>query len=267
MSSSPSPGPPSPFRVGQERTKQVKRARTNITGRPLPLSRLLETLSPDQLRGVLQTVCDRHPDIGREINTSAPNPSVPSTLSILHNYENAFKEAFPYGDRPSSDYAFNRVRPTLTALLDALKDFTPHFLPPNETQSATSLTFLDGATDIIHNLPEWDSMQHNRHKEDAYEEMAKAWSAVIKEAIKKGGGLQLQYNGWDQKLVKHNQASGGKMTEALSELKASLGWKEGATGFGGAGAGSGEGRTIRDQLWNNTYGASPIAVGPWGSAF
>ncbi|KAF2840593.1 Cut8-domain-containing protein [Patellaria atrata CBS 101060] len=243
----------------------TKRPRTNLTGRPLPLARLLETLGADDMRSLLQSICDRHPQIGQEVVTTAPRPSVASALSVLNNYESTVRSSFPFGGRPSSDYSYNRVRQSLMNLLDALKDYTPHFLPPHEAQPATSLNYLDGATDVIHRLQDWDSYQNNRHKQDAYEEMAKAWALVIQEATKRGGGIQLQYGGWDQKLAKHNELSGGKMQVAVDALRTTI-------GFMGTGSGSQHPQggsnvpadiaTVRQQLLNGTYGQG-VRVGPW----
>ncbi len=161
--------------------------------------------------------------------------------------------SFPLGDNPGSDYSYNRVRHHLTALLDALGDFTPQFLPPVESQSSTSLTYLDGAMNIIHELPRWDSSSHNLAKENAYEEIARAWVCVIREAAKKGGGIQLQYGGWDEKLRRHDELAGGRLAEAVNELRQSLGWMA-------AGRGPGMDRpdaqqAIRQQLFAGTYGS------------
>jgi len=242
----------------------MKRMRSNISGRPLPLPRLLETLSPDEMRNLLQSICQRHPDISNEIVTTAPRPSIQSTLEVLAKYESSFQAAFPFGGRASSDYAYNRVRQQLDELLYSLKDFTPHFLPPNEQQPATSLAFLDGATDIIHRLPNWDTYQHNRHKQEAYEEMAKAWAIVIREAAKKAGGIQLQYGGWDEKIAKHNEISGGKMQEAVNELRGRLGWMGTEAPNSAATAAPPDTMSLRQQLLSGNYGAgSPASIGAW----
>jgi protein Cut8 len=224
--------------------RHTKRMRSNISGRPLALPRLLETLSADEMRRLLQSICQRHPDIGNEVVSTAPRPSISSTLEVLSKYETAFQAAFPFGGR-------------------SLKDFTPHFLPPHEQQPATSLAFLDGATEVIHRLPNWDTYQHNRHKEEAYEEMAKAWAIVIREAAKKAGGMQLLYGGWDQKIVKHNEASGGKMQEAVNELRGSIGWMDADTS-GPPASGPADAMSIRQQLLSGNYGMGASAgIGAW----
>ncbi|RAO64103.1 uncharacterized protein BHQ10_000115 [Talaromyces amestolkiae] len=265
MSASPTNSPA--FTPRPLPNRQMKRSRPNVSGRPLSLPRLLETLDTEALRSVLQAVCQRHPELGDEVVHTAPRPSVASTLQVLRNYQSTLQTSIPLGSGEYlSDYAYNRVKQHLFSLLEALSDFTPHFLPPNESQPSVSLTYLDGATDIIHSLPKWQTPRHNIGRDSAYEEIGKAWVLVIREAAKRGGGIQLQYGGWDQKLAKHNETSGGKLQDAVNELRNSLGWM-GSSALPGAGAPSASGgdqTSIREQLLSGTYGMGmPLKVGPW----
>ena len=242
--------------------RSIKRPRSGAVGRPLSLSRLLETLDTDALRGVLKAICDNHSAIANEVEKSAPRPSVASALDVLKNYENRLQEAFPFGNNPSSDYSFNRVRQPLMALLEALNDFTPHFLPPNESQVSFSLSFVDGATDIIHRLPNWDNFQNNLYKQNAYEEISRAWILVLKEAGKRAAGIQLQYDGWDNKLARHNEQAGGRLAAVIEELNSILGW-QGRNPSQQAQARDDIGN-IRQELLSGTYGVNfPVKVGPW----
>lgn len=242
--------------------RQMKRARSGPAGRPLALSRLLETLDAESLRSVLQSICTRHPALGTEVENTAPKPSVSSAVSVLKSYESVLRESFPYGGDSTSDYAYNRVKQALMNLLDALAEFTPHFLPPNESQTTQSLAFLDDATNIIHNLPEWSTFRNNLHKQNAYEEVSRAWTLVIREAAKKAGGIQLQYGGWDQKISKHNQQAHGKLQEVMDELSANIGWIAGQPP-GQHNRGSDIG-SVRQELLSGTYGSNlPVQVGPW----
>lgn len=241
----------------------IKRTRTNASGgRPLPLARLLQTLSTDEMRQLLQDICDQRPDIKHEIITRAPRPSVESTLAVLAKYETDFRSAFPFGNRSTSDYAYNRVRQHLHQLLEALRDFTPYYLPPQETQTATSLNYLDAATNIIHRLPDWDTFAHQRHKQEAYDEITRAWALVFKGAGKTAGGLRLQFGGWDQKLAEHNQKSGGKLEEAVGELRKALGFMH-SESAPATPAGMDDRMNIRQQLLSGTYGQGQgLGVGP-----
>lgn len=244
--------------------RNVKRARPNVSGRPLSLPRLLETLDTDALRGVLRSMCERHPALADEIVHTAPRPNVTSALQVLRNYQSQLQSSFPLGSNSESDYAYNRVRQPLGDLLDALSDFTPHFLPPHETQPSVSLNYLEGATDIIYALPRWSSPQNNIERDAAYDEICKAWILVIREAAKRGGGIQLQYGGWDQKLAKHNQNSGGKLQAAVNELGSSLVWMHGSESQSYGSPGMNDLSSIREQLLSGTYGlGTPVKVGPW----
>ena len=231
--------------------RSVKRPRPNLTGKPLAVSRLLETLDTESLRSVLRTLSDRHVELKEEIVHLSPRPSIANTLQVLRDYQNTLRSAFPLGPNPGSDYAYDRVRQHLVNLLDALSDFTPHFLPPNEPQSSTSLSYLDGITQIIHELPQWDSAQHNMAKENAYEEISRAWVCVIREASKRGGGIQLRYGQWDEKLQRHNEISRGRLQEAVQELSSSLGWIAPEQQVH---------QSIRQQLFSGTYGAEMSSI-------
>jgi protein Cut8 len=251
----------SPALAPRNIARPSKKVRANeVTGRPLALPRLLETLDAESLRSVLQTICERHPQIGAEVVSSAPRPSVAATLDVLSQYQDKLREAFPFGGT-GSDYAYNRVKQPLVNLIDALTDFTPHYLPPHESQTTTSLNFLDSATKVVHELPEWDSQSHRHHKDNAYDEISRAWAMVISEASKKGGGFQLHSGGWDQRLAKHNEQSGGRMQIAVNALGSNLGWMGGSTGSNTT---ANDRESIRNQLLSGTYGTnSPVRVGIW----
>ncbi|KAK0636322.1 Cut8 six-helix bundle-domain-containing protein [Bombardia bombarda] len=242
------------------RPAKKARAGNDLAGRPLPLPRLLETLDNTQLRMVLQTICERHPDIGHEVETGAPRPSVASALQVLGEYQEKLRASVPFG-QSSSDYIYFRVKQPLAALIDAISDFTAQYLPPVEQQTNISLQYLDGATKVIHDLPDWDSQQHRHHKNNAYDEISRAWALVITEASKRGGGFVLHTGGWDQSLAKHNQQSGGRLEQAMNAMATEVGWM-GTNPSAPAATGSSDPNSILNQLMNGTYG-SPVRVGPW----
>ena len=250
----------SPIIATRQVARPSKKIRaTEVVGRPLNLPRLLETLDVPQLRTVLERICERHPDIGQEVVNSAPRPGPQAALGVLEEYQEKLKAAWPYG-HSSQDYTYYRVKQPLVALVDALADFTPQYLPPTETQPSISLEYLDGATKIVHSLPDWEPQSYRHHKENAYDEISKAWALVITEAGKRGGGFNLHTGGWEQILAKHHDLSGGRMTAAVNAMAMSVG------PFGSASAVPPPAHTdpnsIRNQLMSGTYGA-PVRVGPW----
>ncbi|KAK2591024.1 Tethering factor for nuclear proteasome sts1 [Conoideocrella luteorostrata] len=236
-----------------------KKVRSNeIIGRPLALPRLLETLDASQLRSVLERICELHSDIREDVVSEAPRPSVSSAVHVLQGYQRKLNEAVPYGES-SAEYTYYRVKEPLVALIDALSDFTPQYLPPNETQPTKSLQFLDDATKLIHELPDWEPQAYRHHKENAYDEISKAWALVISEAGKRGGGINLHSGGWDQRLAHHNEQSGGRLSSAISVMANSIGWMGSGPNSSGNPA---EQNSILNQLMSGAYGP-PVRVGPW----
>ncbi|KAK0384916.1 hypothetical protein NLU13_7395 [Sarocladium strictum] len=239
--------------------RPTKKVRSNdLVGRPLALPRLLETLDTSELRTVLERICERHPDIGREVVSSAPRPTASAALEVLQGYQDKLKAAAPYGDS-SAEYTYYRVKEALVALIEALSDFTPQFLPPIESQPTKSLEFLHGATKFIHDLPNWEPQAYRHHKENAYEEISRAWALVINEASKRAGGFNLHSGGWDQTLSRHNEQSGGRLGTAVSAMCNNVGWMGSNAASSPA---SSDQNTILNQLMSGAYG-SPVRVGPW----
>ncbi|KAG6036062.1 Tethering factor for nuclear proteasome sts1 [Claviceps citrina] len=250
----------SPALAARALARPSKKARSSneIVGRPMTLPRLLETLDASDLRTALERICERHPAIGQEVVAGAPRPSVLSVLNVLRDYQKKLNDAAPYGES-SAEYTYHRVKEPLMALINALSDFTPQYLPPTETQATKSLEFLDGATNLIHDLPDWDPHAYRHHKENAYDEISRAWALVISEAGKRGGGITLHSGGWHQTLARHNERSGGRLGSAMSAMANSVGWM----GAGpGASANPSEQNSILNQLISGAY-SSPVRVGPW----
>jgi protein Cut8 len=261
MSVSPLTSPAVPARQLARPSKKV-RAANDAVGRPLALPRLLETLDSDQLRTVLQAICERHTDIGQEVVNGAPRPTVSSALRVLHEYQDKLRNAMPYG-QSSSDYNYQRVRLPLIALVEAISDFTPQYLPPVETQAQTSLQYLDGATKVVRDLPDWESPSYRHHKDSAYDDISKAWALVITEAAKRGGGFILHTGGWDQVLAKHNQEAGGRLGTAMNAMAENVGWMGSQSQAGPSQSGGPDDpNSILNQLIAGNYGA-PVRVGPF----
>lgn len=224
-----------------------------LIGRPLSLPRLLETLDTTQLRTVLERICEAHPSIGQEVVQGAPRPTVQTAIDVLRGYQAKLREAVPYGES-SAEYTYYRIKEHLVALLDALAEFTPQFLPPHETQPTRALEFLDEATNIIHELPDWEPQTYRHHKENAYEDISKAWELVINEAAKRGGGFNLHSAGWDSRITRHNERSAGRLGPAVSAMASNVSWM--GPQLDGT---SNDSNSILNQLLSST----PVRVGPW----
>lgn len=262
MSVSPTSSPAFQSRqLARPNVKRVRGAAGDVAGRSLTLPRLLETLDASQLRHVLQTICEQNPQIGHQVASETPKPTAEATLRVLEDYQQKLREAMPYG-QSSSDYIYYRVKQQLAALCEAIADFTPQFLPPAESQNSVSLEFLDGVTDIIHSLPDWESQSYRYHKEGAYHEISKAWALVVQEAAKRGGGFTLHTGGWVHRLSDHHRKSGGRLGGAMEVMASGVGWMGGNPGGPGGSTGESVSGSLLDQIMNGAY-SSPVQVGPF----
>lgn len=199
-----------------------KRTRNLPVGRPLPLPRLLDGLDKQGLQELLKNLCERHPGLTNEVYKHAPKPSVAKALSALASLERNVQTAYPFGGEVKGEYAYNRVLPHIKELLNALMDYVPHFLPPNEEHALDTLAFLDGATMLISRLPDWNNPNHTLAKRDAFEEINGAWIQGIREACKKGAGVGAAP--YLDRLRSWNETSGGLLTNAVNVATEQLVW-------------------------------------------
>ncbi|ORY83058.1 Cut8 six-helix bundle-domain-containing protein [Protomyces lactucae-debilis] len=202
-----------------------KKTRNLPVGRPLPLPRLLDSLDREGMRDLLKHLCERQPGLSSEVAKQLPRPGVQAALQSLQQLERHIQLAFPFGGDIKGEYAYNRVSPAITQLLEALADYVPSFLPPYEPHALDALAFLDGATGIIARLPEWHNINHMLSKRQAFEEMNGAWTVAFAEAAKRGGGVAAL--GYLEKLREWNTLSGGLLGEAVSAATQALEWTVG----------------------------------------
>ncbi|VVT45754.1 uncharacterized protein SAPINGB_P000874 [Magnusiomyces paraingens] len=208
-----------------KQSKPTKRARFDrMSGRPLPVARLVETLDKKALETLVTALVHARPDMAPAIHALAPAVSVASALTALSAKLETIFLGLPYKGDQAGDYAYLRVRPAIDDFLAALADYTAHFLPPNETQPSNSLAFLDAATMLLHKLPTWASPENNHARTVAYDRIAAAWVLALQEAEKRANGLGLAYGGWQHKLDNHNELSGQLLTPAASYLRNALRW-------------------------------------------
>lgn len=208
-----------------------KRTRNLPLGRPLPLSRLLGDMDKPGLQDLVKNLCERHPGLSNEVYEYAPKPTGAQALATLAGLERNVQTSFPFGGDIKGEYAYNRVQPHIRDLLNALMDYVPHFLPPNEEHALETLAFLDGATALISRLPDWHNINHSLAKREAYEEMNGAWIQGFKEASKRSSGVGAAP--YLEKLRAWNDVSGGHLESAVQVAVEELGWVgRGHTGTG-----------------------------------
>lgn len=206
-----------------------KRARVQgLTSRPLPVSRLVETIDRLGLENLITTLCNSRPDLAHEIIGLAPKITVTSALDTLSNRLDTVFRGLPYKGDQQGDYAYLRVKPAVDDFLSALTDYMAHFLPPNEPRISNSLAFLDGATSLLHRLPTWTNPLNNHSKNTMYEEVSQAWVLTLTEASQQSNGLGLAYGGWAQKLAHHNELANNSLSSAVSMIRQEMTWDDSA---------------------------------------
>jgi protein Cut8 len=205
--------------------KVAKRMRLRtVTGHPLSVSRMLESLDKKGLCTLIENICQTRPDIAQEINGLVPRVTVSTAIENLKKRLAAIYENLPFKGEPRGDYAYLRVRPAVDEFLSALADYTGYFLPPTESQPSNTLAFLDKATELLHEVPIWTNPLNNHSRFIAYEELSAAWTVSIREASKRAGGLGLVHDGWQTKLEKHNSRCDGRLDDALACINEELSW-------------------------------------------
>lgn len=155
------------------RQKRIKTPK--IIGQPLPVSRVVEVLDHRSLQRLLSSIITIHPEVSSTINRLAPQPELKNCLEALRERFDDIVNHLPYKCDVESDYSYLRVKPFLNEFLSSLSDLTLSFLPPIETNSLQSLTFLDFVTNLIHQLPNFANTEFQYTKTQAYDQLANTW--------------------------------------------------------------------------------------------
>lgn len=205
-------------------SRMVKRKRAKLQelpSRPLPVSRLVETLDRHQLENLMVTLCQSHPALATEVSRMAgPTVTVASAHELLKSKLEAIFLGLPYKGDQQNDYAFHRVKPLVDDFLSALGDFMAHFLPPNESQIYNSLAFLEGATTYLHRLPTWSREGNNLAKFRMFKELESAWVLVFGEIMRQSNGmLSLAYESWVQKVRHLNEITDNRLEQVINYLE------------------------------------------------
>lgn len=176
----------------------------SLASKPLPISRIIETMDRISLENLVTTLCHHNPGLSNQISALTPAISVSSALECLRSKLEAVFLGLPYKGDQQGDYAYLRVKPAIEDFLAAFADYLEHFLPPNESQLSNSLAFLDGATTLLWRLPAWNNPINNHSKKVMFEQLAQAWIVTFQEVAASATGLGLGYETWVQKLRIHN---------------------------------------------------------------
>ncbi|KAJ1649405.1 Tethering factor for nuclear proteasome sts1 [Dispira simplex] len=215
--------------------KHKRSRRGGTLGSRLPLSKLLEPLSKEQLVQVLEKLVEYHPEAEGSLVTLAPRPTLQSVAGILHTQHKKLMESFPYTKwgPATDDYSFRRVRPTLLELQDTVLHYADHFTSDEEFPT-TAFTYLQQATEMALSLPEWDTATHNALRGGLLNELANFYHRTIHSAARRlsEGKLfgQQTVREWGRGLQQHTRVPHGQCFESpLAAFVQCFGWMLGLT--------------------------------------
>ncbi|KAJ3111766.1 Tethering factor for nuclear proteasome sts1 [Phlyctochytrium bullatum] len=161
----------------------------------LPLVRLLETMSKEELTSMILSLVAQHPTLESSVANLLPRPTLASASAHLQQLLNKLQAAFPYSrwgpDR--SDYAFNRTRSHLSDCLEAFQHYLLYFTNPAMYTDALAheypshaFSFLRYGATFAAALPVWSSEHHNALCRDlAYQKLAKGWRVAVNEIARR----------------------------------------------------------------------------------
>ncbi|KAJ3390864.1 Tethering factor for nuclear proteasome sts1 [Entophlyctis sp. JEL0112] len=214
--------------------------------RTVPLRRILETLSKENLLNLLKALLSNDQTLSERTAALLPRPTLESASTHLKSAVADVEARFPYstaagGVDRTSDYAFGRVRKQLASLIEILSLYLTHFTepcsyPPHLAHEYPheSFCFLDAvARTVIPHLPYFQSDARNEEStNEAYRLVARAYRVAIAECcrrIRVDGRLYPVHTvgGWLRALYSLRDAVNGKFgfAEAVDEfVKGEVGW-------------------------------------------
>ncbi|KAJ1549209.1 Tethering factor for nuclear proteasome sts1, partial [Cladochytrium tenue] len=113
----------------------ITRSAADATEIVLPLTRILETLQKEDLLNIIEGLVAQRPGLDADVAALIPRPSVSSAVAHLQLANMKLDAAYPFsraaaGQDRSSEYAYNRVRTHLAALLELVGVYLTYFTQP-----------------------------------------------------------------------------------------------------------------------------------------
>jgi len=137
----------------------------------------------------LKTLCSKYPEIREDVRDFKPDLPIQQMLAEIEKAANQVEKKMPwdkYGYGNVDGYAYNRVRPFMTAFA---KIVTSHLKSVERSGQLDKLSeFLDGCEGFVHDFHEFAAPEHNATKRRLLAAIGKAGKKVGRESA--GGELQ-----------------------------------------------------------------------------
>lgn len=202
-----------------------KRNRSHaIHGQNLPVARKLEVLDREGLQQLIGDLIQLHPEIETTLVNQIPTrPTVEQCIDIIRAKYDDVIAHLPYKCSVELDYLYLRVKPYIRELLACMLDFILHFLPPVETDITNLITFLEAATSVLDQLPNFTNLEFQYTQQTAYEQVANTWLLVVlvdadDETQRQKARLLTKMDALEC-LERHNTHARGKFNPVIEYLK------------------------------------------------
>ncbi|KAI9322579.1 Cut8 six-helix bundle-domain-containing protein [Dichotomocladium elegans] len=232
------PFPPRPL-SDQQRIMPIPREATNLNAIKRHKGEIqqrsnndsvLDQLASNDLVKIMLMIYSHHPELRQEIMDNLPAPSFQNAADAIKNSVKRLNDSFPYNRNGESRnaYTFSRVRVPLVDLIDTIKHYCQYFTTSHIIFTPTSFEFLNFATEVAHDLPDWDEQEQNVLKYDLYHDLNTFWTRAIQSAaskLREGETYNTQtITEWTKQLVYHNNRTKGMFSMALNEFTSRLGF-------------------------------------------
>lgn len=132
-----------------------------ISGAKLPLHRIMQTLSKQQMVDLVQDLINEYPELAEKVVERSPKITSLEAIAEMQAKVSAIKQSLPYKMDASSDYSFLRVKEMVDDFFQLLSEYTLNYLPPVEQDWQIVIGFIRRfLTEVLPEMPKFNAMEY-----------------------------------------------------------------------------------------------------------
>lgn len=164
-----------------------------------------------------------HPEIQHTLVKMQPlSFTVEQYVKVLKEKLGQVYEDVPYskynqGCDLLNDYAFGRMKASILEFLNSVIDFLLSSIPPQSDNLGQSLKFLDCCTELLLQLPDFETVSNNYYKNMCFEQVSEIWCNVLQFASANLVFMAVNSNleEWKHVIQSFDKRSHGKLHKPL----------------------------------------------------